>query len=87
MTADEGDYAAWQAYRELDRMPDPSLNPCEHCEQELEHIGETIVTLKRLLAEGVECWGSRGPQTAWELVWLEAARAACAPIRSDRLTK
>lgn len=74
--SEDGDYAAHQAYREMDRMPDPSLNPCEHCERDVERLRATVVCFGELLASGIECWTSNAaPRTAWEDVWLVAARA------------
>lgn len=36
------DVEAWEAHRELDRMPDPYRNPCERVEAENERLREAI---------------------------------------------
>ena len=39
--SDEG-YELAMAYRELDRRGDPSLNPCEWCESEVERLRDAL---------------------------------------------
>lgn len=36
------DYEAWEAHRELDRMPDPNTNPCESAHRRIEQLEGAI---------------------------------------------